>query len=80
MGDTTAIEWCDKTFNPWIGCQKVSPACRDCYAEAISQRFHKGAHWGPGSTRRRTSTASWGKPRTWNRKAARKVQGPGCGP
>jgi len=27
MGEITAIEWCDHTFNPWIGCTKVSPAC-----------------------------------------------------
>lgn len=27
MSDTTGIEWCDSTFNPRIGCTKVSPAC-----------------------------------------------------
>lgn len=24
MSSTTFIEWCDSTFNPWIGCTKVT--------------------------------------------------------
>lgn len=28
------IEWTDHTFNPWVGCTKVSPACDHCYAKA----------------------------------------------
>lgn len=28
MGDQTAIEWTDKTWNPWRGCTKVSRGCR----------------------------------------------------
>ena len=32
MAENTKIEWCDHTFNPWIGCTKVSPACDNCYA------------------------------------------------
>jgi hypothetical protein len=35
MGENSKIEWCDHTFNPWIGCQKVSPGCDNCYAEAM---------------------------------------------
>lgn len=27
MGKDTKIAWCDDTFNPWIGCQKISEAC-----------------------------------------------------
>jgi len=23
MGENSKIEWCDHTFNPWIGCQKL---------------------------------------------------------
>src|SRR4051812_46635841 len=33
MGNNSAIEWTDHTFNPWIGCTKVSDACEYCYAE-----------------------------------------------
>lgn len=36
----TGIEWCDRTWNPTTGCDKVSPGCTHCYAEAITKRFH----------------------------------------
>jgi protein gp37 len=35
----TGIEWTDKTWNPTTGCDKVSPGCAHCYAEALTQRF-----------------------------------------
>jgi len=35
----TAIEWTDKTWNPTTGCNKLSPGCKHCYAEAITKRF-----------------------------------------
>ncbi|NJN73960.1 MAG: phage Gp37/Gp68 family protein [Limnothrix sp. RL_2_0] len=37
----TGIEWTDKTWNPTTGCNKISPGCLHCYAEAITQRFPK---------------------------------------
>lgn len=33
--DNRKIEWTDHTFNPWIGCAKVSPGCAHCYAESV---------------------------------------------
>jgi protein gp37 len=33
------IEWTDKTWNPIIGCSKVSPACDNCYAEKMAARL-----------------------------------------
>ncbi len=30
MAEHTRIEWVDHTFNPWIGCTRVSPACDNC--------------------------------------------------
>jgi protein gp37 len=36
---STAIEWTDKTWNPTTGCNKVSPGCKHCYAEALTKRF-----------------------------------------
>jgi len=33
MGDNTAIEWTDATWNPVTGCTKVSQGCKYCYAE-----------------------------------------------
>jgi protein gp37 len=68
MGEMTKIEWADHTFNPWVGCTKVSPGCAHCYAEAHDNRFG-GGHWGKGAPRQRTSEANWRKPVQWNRAA-----------
>lgn len=68
MSENTKIEWCDHTFNPWEGCQKVGPGCDNCYAEARNARFGGGvaANWGLGAPRRRTSVSNWRKPLSWN--------------
>ena len=39
MGDKTKIEWTDATWNPVIGCSKVSAGCQNCYAESVAARF-----------------------------------------
>jgi protein gp37 len=41
MADHSAIEWTEATWNPTIGCTKVSPGCDRCYAERITHRFPK---------------------------------------
>lgn len=67
------IEWTDHTFNPWIGCTKVSEGCKFCYAEAqMDHRFGR-AKWGPQGARVRTSPAYWRKPLQWDREAAEQV-------
>jgi protein gp37 len=68
MGENTQIEWADHTFNPWIGCTKVSPACDNCYAEARSIRFGQD-RWGPHKNRVRTSQSNWNQVLKWNRAA-----------
>lgn len=35
---TTNISWANKTWNVIAGCKRVSPACRACYAEVVSNR------------------------------------------
>jgi hypothetical protein len=49
MGDTTEISWTDATFNPWIGCQHVSPGCDHCYAKAQNafRKWDGGWRLGP---------------------------------
>ena len=70
MAETTGIEWADRTWSPWVGCQRVSPACDHCYAEAWAKRSGL-VQWGPHAERRRTSDDYWKRPHAWNRQAAR---------
>lgn len=72
MGENSNIEWTDHTFNPWIGCTKVSAACDHCYAEAWDARGlqQRETRWGPHADRTRTSAANWRKPLAWNKAAA----------
>jgi protein gp37 len=78
----TTIEWADYTFNPWVGCQRVSPGCEHCYAEAYDKRVGGAPklqradpskpqlRWGANAERVRTSLALWKQPLRWNREAA----------
>ncbi|MEN5117457.1 phage Gp37/Gp68 family protein [Luteimonas sp. TWI662] len=70
MAETSAIEWCDSTFNPWIGCTRVSPACDHCYAAVSTPTRTMGIAWGAGQARRRTSPSNWRQPLTWNARHA----------
>lgn len=63
MAENTKIEWATHTFNPWTGCQAVSPGCDHCYADRQVSRFRDFAD------RKRTAEANWRKPITWNGKA-----------
>lgn len=60
------IEWTDHTFNPWIGCVKVSAGCAHCYAEAMMDHRYHRAQWGPQGTRVRTSAQMWRQPLRWD--------------
>lgn len=69
MSENSKIEWCDHTFNPFVGCTKISPACDHCYAESWAKRSGQVV-W--GGERKRTSIANWNLPRAWDRHTARK--------
>lgn len=69
MGADTKIEWAHHTFNPWIGCTAVSPACDHCYAERFAKRL--GVAWGPHAERRLAAETTLKQPHAWNRKALR---------
>lgn len=66
MAEQSKIEWCDSTFNSWIGCTKVSQACDHCYAEAMMDTRMGRVKWGAGQARSRTSAAYWKQPLKWN--------------
>lgn len=70
MAEESGISWTDSTFNPWIGCTKVSNdpetgACVNCYAENDNKRRKWVPGWGPGEPRKRTKT--WDNPMRWDR-------------
>lgn len=73
MGQDSTIEWCDHTFNPWIGCSKVSDGCKYCYAESQTYpRVSKARGlplWGQDASRHRTSVDNWDDVTRWNRRA-----------
>lgn len=73
MGEHSGIQWTDHTFNPWIGCHKVSQGCKHCYAENNTftrrERSHGRELWGPKADRHITSAANWAKPLKWDRDA-----------
>lgn len=67
MAEQSAIEWCDSTFNPWIGCTRVSPGCDHCYAAVSTPARTLGVEWGPHAERRRTTDSTWKQPLAWER-------------
>lgn len=64
MGSVTGIEWADKTWNPWLGCRKISDGCTNCYAEALERRWGRvfeNVH--------RTSPSTFNAPLRWKEPA-----------
>lgn len=39
MATQSRIEWTERTWNPVIGCTKVSAGCKHCYAEVMARRL-----------------------------------------
>ena len=64
----TKISWCDHSWNPWIGCSRVSEGCRNCYADRRAKQYG-WAKWGVKTPRHITSVDYWKQPLAWNRKA-----------
>ena len=44
MGETTMIQWADRTWNPWQGCHPVSPGCACCYMQTAKCRYGQNGH------------------------------------
>lgn len=86
MAAATHIEWTNrpqpdgsvvegKTFNPWMGCTKVSEACKNCYAERDATR--RGVvTWGPNGTRVITGRKYWEDAERWASRAYREGNRP----
>ncbi|MCI0421303.1 MAG: phage Gp37/Gp68 family protein, partial [Acidobacteria bacterium] len=39
MSTQTRIEWTEQTWNPTVGCTKISPGCKNCYAKTMALRL-----------------------------------------
>jgi len=39
MSTQSRIEWTEVTWNPTVGCTKISPGCKNCYAETMARRL-----------------------------------------
>jgi protein gp37 len=44
MANRSSIEWTEATWNPITGCTKVSPGCKNCYAERMALRLQAMGH------------------------------------
>lgn len=71
MAENTKIEWARHTWNPWIGCTEVGPACERCYARVLMAERYGRVRWGAGEDRLRTSAQNWNEPKRWDRAAAK---------
>ena len=71
MGKNTKIQWAHHTHNPWHGCEKYDPQCKNCFAKATDARWCAAdPHWGKRMPRRFFGDEHWNKPRLWDRAAA----------
>lgn len=41
MANKSSIEWTESTWNPVTGCSKISPGCKNCYAERMANRLQR---------------------------------------
>jgi len=72
MGESTNIGWTDHTANFWMGCQRVSPGCEHCYAEALVTGRMRLPVWGPPkTTERQRAVSAWKDVPRWDRAAKR---------
>jgi protein gp37 len=73
VGKNSAIAWTNHTFNGWIGCCAVSPACAHCYAARDPKWLLPpfGVEWKPGGHRHLTAESTWKQPLLWDREAAK---------
>jgi protein gp37 len=70
MGENSKIQWTHHTFNPWWGCDRVSPACDNCYAETWARRCGLTDLW--SGARRFFGDKHWNEPRKLDRNAAKR--------
>jgi len=68
MGQKSTIEWTESTWNPVVGCTKVSTGCEHCYAETMSNRLAGMARKHSDDSNRRSHYMHVIKNGKWNNK------------
>ena len=63
MSESTIIAWTTRTWNPWRGCTKISPGCKNCYMFTAQERYGR-------NPKEVVRTKTWGDPVKWQRQAA----------
>ena len=63
MGEHTKISWTQATWNPWIGCRKISQGCANCYMYTAQKRYGNDP-----TIIRRTSPSTFNSPLKWRDK------------
>jgi protein gp37 len=66
MGKDTAIQWANHTCNFWWGCEKISPACKNCYALAMAKRTGRDCF---GDSPRYRTKGPWRDILKWDKSA-----------
>lgn len=64
MGENSGIQWTSHTYNPWQGCQKVSPGCDHCYMYRDMARFGRDPE-----VVVRSKPPTFNRPLRWDREA-----------
>jgi len=66
---STKIEWTNETWNPIIGCSKISEGCKNCYAEKMACRLASMEHnLSAYDYRYVVDGTEYMKPKKWNGK------------
>lgn len=64
MGSESAIGWTDATWNPWMGCHRVSPGCAHCYMYSYMKRVGRDPETVVRSKTTFRDPLKWREPRT----------------
>lgn len=63
MGDTSHIGWTEATWNPWMGCTKISPGCKECYMYREMARYGRDPFTVQRSKTTFNAPLKWKEPR-----------------
>lgn len=64
MATKSSIEWTESTWNPWHGCLKVSPGCKNCYMYRDKSRYGQDPRYVVRSKTTFYEPLKWIEPRT----------------